>query len=132
VLPTEVKLRDGRAVKVRRAEAADAESLMESVNEVGAEKRFILTERLAMTVEEEERFVGRWDGVDGQYLVADSGRRIVGGCLVTRGQSPKSRHTASVGIHIVREFRGAGLGEAMMRENLDWARDAGVRKVWLG
>jgi hypothetical protein len=127
-----VRLKDGREVVLRRAAPVDAEQLIESVNQVGAEKVFIMSERLAMTVEQEEEFIARWeDGVEGQYLVAEVEGKIVGGSLITRGQNPKNRHTAGVGIHIIKEFRGAGLGEAMMRANVEWARAAGVRKVWL-
>ncbi|HLF06807.1 MAG TPA: GNAT family N-acetyltransferase [Thermoplasmata archaeon] len=126
-----VMLKDGRKVVIRAAAPADAERLIASVDEVGAERRFILTEKLAMTVEEESRFVAQWDDVKGRYAVADADGRIVGGSLIARGQNPKNRHTASVGIHVVKAFRGVGLGEALLGVNIEWARAAGVKKVWL-
>ena len=117
---------------LRRAMPDDAEKLIESVNSVGAEGRYILTERLPYTVEEERKIIASWDGVNTIMIVADDGEKIVGGSGWVRGKYPKTRHVMDIGIHIVDGWRGVGLGEAMMRAGMEWARSlGGVRKLFL-
>jgi RimJ/RimL family protein N-acetyltransferase len=129
--PHYVTLKDGRAALIRSVEAADAEALIAHVNEVGAEQVYIMTERLRLTVGEEEDMIRRLDPRRTLFLIALVDRKLVASADVERGRQTKNAHTASLGISVHRSVRGVGLGKAMMGDLLRWAKDEGVRKLTL-
>jgi RimJ/RimL family protein N-acetyltransferase len=127
-----VDLRDGRRALLRPAVRSDAEALLANINAIGAEGVYLMTERLALTPEEERRKLLEFDGSRGLYLVAEIDGRLVGSATFARGAQVKNAHTASVGVAILEEARGVGLGAALLRAGTDWARSVGVRKLTLG
>jgi len=127
-----IVLKDGRIALVRRARARDAEGVIAHVNEIAAERIYIMTDRLTMTVAEERAHLQKADGRTGLYLVATVRGRVVGTADIWRGRFQKNRHVANLGIAIRKEARGVGLGQGMMAEMIAWARSAGVRKLTLG
>ncbi|MCI4363198.1 MAG: GNAT family N-acetyltransferase [Thermoplasmata archaeon] len=127
-----VALRDGRTAMIRRAGPRDAEAVIAHVNAVGAEGIHIMTEKLRRTPREEKVVFRNADGRAGLYIVASVDGEIVGSADIERGRQTKNRHTASLGIAIRKDSRGLGLGLAMMRTLIAWARSVGIRKVTLG
>jgi len=91
-----------------------------------------MSERPPRSVEEVRAQFGGADPRGQLWLVAEVGGRVVGGANPARGRWRKNAHTAEFGIAITREFRGLGIGEALLTAGLDWARSVDVRKVWLG
>jgi RimJ/RimL family protein N-acetyltransferase len=130
--PHYLTLKDGRAALIRRAEPADAEALIDMVNEVGAEQVYIMTEKFRMTVGEETDFLRRLDARQTLFLVAIVDRQLVASADVERGRLTKNAHTASFGVALRRSVRGLGLGKAMLEDMIRWAKEEGVRKVTLG
>jgi len=130
--PKKVTLKDGRTVVIRRAEPQDAEAVIAHVNAIGAEGIHIMTERLLLTPKEKRVVFRKADGESGLYIVAVIGGEIVGTADIARGRQSKNRHTASLGIALRRDIRGVGLGMAMMRTMIAWARSVGIRKLTLG
>jgi len=129
--PQRVKLKDGRAALLRRPRPADAHALIATINAIGAEKVLIMTERLGMTVAQERRFLRSIDPRKVLYLVAEVGGRVVGSADFARGRFSKDAHTVHLGIAIRKEYRGLGIGKAMMEAGIGWARSLGVRKLTL-
>ena len=129
--PHYVTLKDGRAALIRRVEPADATALIDHVNEVGAEQVYIMTERLGMTVDEEAELIRKLDLRYTLFLVAVVDRKLVASADIRRGQQSKGAHTANLGIAVSKPVRGLGLGKAIMKDLLEWAKSEGVRKVTL-
>jgi hypothetical protein len=129
--PHYVTLKDGRAALIRRAEPADAEALIDHVNEVGAELVYIMTERLGITVDEEADLIRKRDLRRILFLVALVDRKLVASADIERGKHAKNAHTASLGIAVRKSVRGVGLGKAIMEDLLRWAGSEGIRKVTL-
>ena len=130
--PHYVTLRDGRAALIRRAEPRDAKSIIDHVNEVGAEQVYIMTEQLDKTVAEEDDFLRTLDPRATLYLVAIVNGQLVASADIHRGKFAKNAHTASLGIAVRKLVRGQGLGKAIMVDMIGWAKSEGVRKVTLG
>jgi putative acetyltransferase len=63
--------------------------------------------------------------------VAAAGKDIVGHLAITREEHPATSHIASLGLGVSPDWRGRGLGAALVAAALAWARDVGVRKVIL-
>jgi putative acetyltransferase len=56
---------------------------------------------------------------------------LVGRLSVGRDPHPASTHVADVGLMVARGARRQGVGTALLRAAVDWARGAGVRKLEL-
>ena len=131
VRPRHVHLDDGRTVRLRRAKPSDAAGMIAHGNAVGAEGIYIMTERVRRTVPEEQAAIRNARGEKGLWLVAESGGKIVGSADVSRGRHRKSRHVGELGIALRKEWRGVGLGRAMMEAMIEWACSARLRKLFL-
>ena len=66
------------------------------------------------------------------YLVAEHHRRVVGAVLLRRSPAAFLQHHALLGIELHRDFRGTGLGTALIQHALTWGRDHGIEMVRLG
>ena len=114
-------------VVVRPAREQDLDAIVELFVEVAAEGRWIGTEapvdrdrrrrRLAETLAEERAVV----------LVAEAGGRIVG----QLGMELARYGVADLGMLVADGWRGRGVGNALLREGIEWARGAGAHKVAL-
>ncbi|HEV2315982.1 MAG TPA: GNAT family protein [Thermoplasmata archaeon] len=130
-LPGNVRLKDGRWAVVRRAEPNDAEAWVANVSRVASERVYLMTEVFRRSVEEVRiQFAGA-DPTQDLWLIAEVDGRIVGGADFHRGSQSKNAHVAALGIALVREYRGLGLGEGVIRAGLAWARELGIRRVRL-
>lgn len=73
------------------------------------------------------RMIERFATADNSlYLVAQAGDRLVGEMSLRGGSLRADRHSASLGISISRDWRGKGLGRAMIARGIDWARATGL------
>ena len=131
-LPAHEKLPDGRALIVRVAQPADAEAQIRNFNVIASEGVFVMTESFSRTVEEIRTQFRDADPHAALWLVAEVEGRVVGSANFLRGRWKKNAHTAELGVALLAEFRGLGIGEALMRAGIDWARHVGVRKLKLG
>lgn len=57
--------------------------------------------------------------------------RVVGWCDIRRLENPRMRHRGSLGMGLLPEFRGFGIGARLMKAALARARAAGFEKVEL-
>jgi len=57
--------------------------------------------------------------------------KVVGRLSVGRDPHPASTHVADVGLMVAADARRQGVGSALLRAAVDWARAAGVRKLEL-
>lgn len=75
------------------------------------------------TVEEEqERILSALQNPDQRILVAEVQGKIIGSCQCRGSASPPLRHAVSLGIDVDKAYRHQGIGSALMREMLNWAR----------
>jgi len=64
-------------------------------------------------------------------LVVLSGGEVVGWCDVLPKSRPVQAHVGVLGVALLPEFRGCGLGGRLMRQTLDAARAFGLHRVEL-
>jgi len=132
-----VTTRDGRTVTLRPFTSSDVDAMLRFANSIVREKKenrdlgiAAFDERL--TREFERKFlrstlasVKKGSGVS---IAAFAERTLVGECMV-RGREPNDlKHTGLLGIVILSEYRGVGLGEMLMLEVLREAKRIGI---WL-
>lgn len=113
---------DGTKVVFREPTPDDKRQLMSFINSFMGERKSGLMMNKKVTLKGEEEWLrGRLSEIRARktfILLAELDGRIVGSCHITR-LDYKHSHRASVGIALRKEFRGRGLGEALMRKTIE-------------
>lgn len=119
-------------VEVRPARAADVRSMLRMFSAVASERRFIRTESVSRDRARRIRrsFRRPWTR-ERADIVAVADGRVVGHLGVEREEGPILDHVASLGMGVAREWRGRGIGSALLAEAFRWAQWAGVEKLAL-
>lgn len=119
------------AYRLRPARPADARAFLELWRSVVAEDRYVRTDQVRGSVRlYRRRFRRGWTDEEAN-VVAAAGNLVIGHLSVSREEHPVTRHVASIGMAVAREWRRRGVGSALMAEALRWAREMGVEKLAL-
>jgi RimJ/RimL family protein N-acetyltransferase len=113
---------DGTEFIIREPSSSDAKAMMRYINSVIREKRSGIIMDRPVTLKQEQAWLkDRLQEIRKRtavILLAETGGRVVGNCHASR-RPWKERHRASIGIALVREARGKGLGRALMSATMD-------------
>ena len=128
----EHKLKDGRSLIIREARVEDAEAILNVVKEVASEENLILLDKGEYDVRlEKYHILSAKSSGRTLILVAEVDGKVVGVGELKIGEFKKNSHTAELGLAVIKEFRGLGVGKALMEEMLSYAQKREVEKVWL-
>jgi putative acetyltransferase len=121
------------ALRVRRAEPADAAALVELAEAVGSEPEgWLISENRWRPVGDERRYlkaVRRHP--DAAVFVAETDAGVVGRLSISRDPHPASRHVADLGLMVAAAARRQGVGAALLEQAVAWAGSSGIRKLEL-
>ena len=123
------------SVRIRHADPSDAEQLARLADAVSAEPEgwLISVGGEWRSAGDERRFLKalrRYPHAAVFVAERDDGT-LVGRLSVGRDPHPASTHVADVGLMVAVDARRQGVGTALLRAAVDWAREAGVRKLEL-
>jgi RimJ/RimL family protein N-acetyltransferase len=116
--------------EIRAIRASDADAFHACLGAVAREGRYLALldappiDRTRAFIEENVR-----NGVP--QVVAVRGDQVVGWCDIQAPWHDTLKHTGSVGMGLLPDYRGRGLGTQLLTRCLDWARDAGITRVEL-
>jgi RimJ/RimL family protein N-acetyltransferase len=121
--------------QIRPAEPSDAEQLTRLADAVSAEPEGWLISVAGewRSAGDERRFLKalrRYPHAAVFVAERDDGA-LVGRLSVGRDPHPASTHVADVGLMVALDARRQGVGTALMRAAVDWARETGVHKLEL-
>jgi RimJ/RimL family protein N-acetyltransferase len=121
--------------RVRHAEPSDAEPLTRLADSVSAEPEGWLISIAGewRSAGDERRFLKalrRYPHAAVFVAERDDGT-LVGRLSVGRDPHPASTHVADVGLMVAYDARRQGVGTALLRAAVGWARETGVRKLEL-
>ncbi len=131
----EVTLRDGRALILRSPGEGDAEGMLAYLRQTAGETHFLLRtpEEVTMTLEEEKAFLKSCAEDSRRMMMAAfaDGKPVGSISFAPAGPRKKVCHRAEMGVAVLREYWGQGLGTLLMREALDRARAMGYEQMEL-
>jgi RimJ/RimL family protein N-acetyltransferase len=118
-----------KPLTIREAIETDATVIRDIVNTIAAEKHYFVPER---SREDWDEVIKHIKSNKGLIIVVQDNVNVVGFATLARGRLEKDRHRADLGIGILKEFRGIGIGTAMMNYMIEWAeKQEGLEKISL-
>jgi RimJ/RimL family protein N-acetyltransferase len=121
--------------QIRHAEPSDAEQLTRLADAVSAEPEGWLISVAGewRSAGDERRFLKalRRYPHAAVFVAERDDETLVGRLSVGRDPHPASTHVADIGLMVALDARRQGVGTALMRAAVDWARETGVRKLEL-
>lgn len=128
------RTKDGRDAVLRMAGEGDYGETFDTFRSVASENVYLLTEKVDPASVDAWRKRWKDNGRENLCAVASVDGRIAGTVLLNRfSNASKTDHVRMLGMWVLRNYRGIGIGEAMMAYSLDWAaRKTDIRKIALG
>ncbi len=131
-----MKLKDGQELTLRKAEKADAANILAYLNQVGGESDNLLfgKDGMQMPVEAEEEFIESTNGCKTSVLLVGLVENEVA-CVGSISASSRERisHLGEVAVSVAKKYWRLGIGEALMKELIAFARQTGkLKTLYLG
>jgi RimJ/RimL family protein N-acetyltransferase len=117
-------------VVIRPIVLRDIEQFRDVTNIVMRERAFLAFVE-GFPIDEAAAFVARNLRLANPQFVADDDGRIVGWCDIRRETIPVYAHVGHMGMGLLADYRGRGMGERLLRATIDAARAAGFERIEL-
>ncbi len=98
---------------------------------VVAEERRYISITHPPSIDDTSNFIESVRAVDGQIMLAVTGDQVVGWCTTRPHTAEMFRHIADIGMGLLPEFRGRGIGRRLIDNGLTWAWESGFEQVEL-
>ena len=130
-----ILLKNGKEALLRNGDAADGLPVYENFNATHAETDYLLTypDENSFDPEQEAQFLQeKTDSPDEIEIIAIIDGKVVGTAGIEAvGRKHKLRHRAELGISVLKEYWGLGLGKALTKACIQCAKEAGYTQVEL-
>ena len=111
--------KNGQTVIVREADKTDGKTIEDIINSIASEKYLVVPDQSRkdwdIAIEEIKKR-------NSLIIVAQVNEQVVGMAHLVKGRLPKNKHVGSLGISILKNFRGNGIGNAMMNYMIEWTK----------
>jgi len=125
--------RNIKSLEIRTSLEEDAKALLQLLEFLAEESENLnmTPGRIDKTVESEVQFIiSRRENPKANHLLALVDNKIVGMCgLNGRNNSSRISHRATLGIGILKEHCGLGIGFRLMRKQIEYAESVGISKI---
>lgn len=132
---SEVILKNNEIVTIQTCNVEDAEELLKTVKTYLADSEYIPVkpEEFTVSIENEKHRIKSFLEYDNSLLlIAKKGNKILGNIDITGSQKKVIKHTAVIGMGMLKECRNIGLGTALLRKGIEWAKKNPVLEIlWL-
>lgn len=117
-------------VTIRQISQDDIESLHSCLDSVGRERKYLGFTRAA-PIEETRKSLLEDMERDVIRLIALDDLKVVGWCHIRPDRWEGFTHTGWLGMGVLKEYRGQGIGSALLHQTLAEARNRGMERVEL-
>lgn len=128
-----LQLKNGQEIIIRKAIKSDAAGLVTYIDKISSQSDFLTfgPGDFNVSVAQEEAFI---EGLSGQnnalMLVAESEGQIIGNLRFSGGPRPRVAHVGELGVSVLAEYWGHGIGTKLMEELIEWAKASKtIRKI---
>lgn len=114
---------------IREAIPGDAVEILRTLKTIGSETPFLVMDEkgLEMTpVEMSENLANLYESPNNLLMVALADEQVIGTASVKASSKKRMEHIGEIGISILKDYWGFGLGSLMMEELIEWAKESGV------
>ncbi len=122
-------------VNIREALAEDAEQIVKVSQIIGKQTEFLVMDEYGMDLPMnllENQLETIYESDKQLLLVAEVDGQIVGTASVRTSEESRVSHIGEVGISILQDYWGIGLGSVLLEELLDWAQETNtIRRLEL-
>lgn len=136
--PKTVILKNGTIACIRNRTIEDSAKVIKCVDEIFQDDRFFMTTleeiREQASIEKANERTELFNSHDDKLLlITEIDGQVVSLSDVQCGEKKRNQHVAQIGLSIRMEYRGIGLGTAIMQTMIDWAATHPVlEKLTLG
>jgi len=124
--------KNGETVSLRPAVPDDAGEMINTIRSTALERSYVLMEQYGKDAEAEKRYITEMDRQHNLLLVAVVKGVVVGSLAALQsdgGRRPLTAHILSIGLHLIKGYRGLGIGSQMLTYAAEWAKEQGFKKV---
>jgi len=128
----EFRLKNGKTVVLREALVSDASSIIDYMNQVLLESKNLMREPIewTMTIGDEEVFLRNASNSEHEYMVVViDGEKVISTAGFHGNKLVRVKHRVSLGISILQEYQGLGLGNIIMVELINKAKEMKKTKM---
>lgn len=115
---------------IRVAQQFDLSGLVGVIRQVASDGAYIEAEQVADVVDYEEVVVRRNEVNSRMFFVAVVDDDVVGWVHLSIPSAEKLEHTARLTVGVLEEFRGHGIGQALLDRGIEWAETNGFEKLY--
>ncbi len=130
----EIQLKNNTTALLRSPTEQDAKQMVEYLKTVCAETPFLVREpeEAEIPLEKERKFLQSIvDSHDDLMIACEIHGKIIGNCNLNRCNKMRMRHRASVGVAILKEYWGLGIGTILFSELIRIAGELGIQQLEL-
>lgn len=124
-------LKNDKEICLRTSTKEDAQSIIDFYNFIGGETDFLSfgENEFPRGLKEEEVSIETINNEENSIMIlAIDDKKIVGIITINSSQKQRFRHVGVLGIGIKKSHCGLGLGNILMDEVIDWAKNNGITK----
>lgn len=111
--------------KIELAKASDAKEMLNYLKSVGSETDFLLfgNEGVDLTLEQEAQFLDSMNQTThSRMYIAKDASKIVATAHIQGKTKIRTRHKAVIGISVLKDYWGQGIGSILMNKLIDFAK----------
>lgn len=121
-------------VTIRQAEATDAKAILGLSRHIGRETEFLTfgPEGLQISVEDEMRLILAYKAASKSIiLLSETDGQLIGLASIKALDEGRQAHVAELGLSLVKEYWGYGIGSMMLEAQLEFAKAVGLEILTL-
>jgi len=127
-----MQLKNGKDILIRKARKEDAAEMVSYINTVIGESDNLLMSvgEFEMTVEQEEKLIESLaNSTTSAFMVGVVDGRIVGVANISSSKRKRVAHQAGIGMSVLKEYWGQGVGAHLMHALIDFAKNSGTIEI---
>lgn len=124
--------KNGERITLRVAGCQDAEEIINVINTNAPDRSYVLMEYYCTKSDSVKNYICSMDFEKNLLIVAATDNSVVGalsGIQMDCGRSQQTAHILNIGLHIIPEYRGLGIGSRMLDYAIDWAKERKFKKL---